>query len=60
MAKIWHLRVETVKRRKQQGLPPVEDANDLPNPGQAKDYVSVGSSLRYRFTSTLFHLIVLL
>jgi hypothetical protein len=41
MAKIWHLRVETVKRRKKQNLPPVEDSNDLPDPKQADDFVSV-------------------
>ncbi|ORX38003.1 hypothetical protein BD324DRAFT_413754 [Kockovaella imperatae] len=41
MAKIWHLRVETHKRRKAQGLPPIDDPDDLPDPKEAKDYVSV-------------------
>ena len=40
-AKIWHLRVETHKRRQAQGLPPIQDPNDLPDPKEAKDYISV-------------------
>lgn len=41
MSIIWHLRTMVVKRRKKLGLPPVEDPNDLPDPREAQDYISV-------------------
>ncbi|ORY34992.1 hypothetical protein BCR39DRAFT_515962 [Naematelia encephala] len=41
MVIIWRLQRRTVTLRKAQGLPPIEDPNDLPDPKDAADYVSV-------------------
>jgi hypothetical protein len=38
---IWTLTKRTERLRKKQGLPPIEDPNDIPDPAEAKDYVSV-------------------
>lgn len=38
---IWTLRERVRRRRKQQGLPPVADLNDLEDPRDQEDYVSV-------------------
>lgn len=41
MYEIWRLKRLTIKRRAKQGLPPIEDPNDLPDPRQQEEYVSV-------------------
>lgn len=41
MVIIWRLKRLTVKLRKERGLDPIEDENDLPDPQQVADYVSV-------------------
>ena len=41
MVIIWRLKRLTVKLRKDRGLDPIEDENDLPDPQQVADYVSV-------------------
>ncbi|WWD20032.1 hypothetical protein CI109_104505 [Kwoniella shandongensis] len=41
MSVIWTLKSRSVRRRKQRGLPPIEDENDLPDPALIKDYVHV-------------------
>lgn len=41
MVIIWRRKRLITRLRRQQGLPPIEDANDLPDPKQAADYVSV-------------------
>ena len=38
---IWTLKRRTERLRDKQGLPPIEDPNDIPDPAEAKDYVSV-------------------
>jgi hypothetical protein len=43
MSIIWTLKRRTERLRNKRGLPPHEDPNDIPDPVQAKDYVSVGS-----------------
>ncbi|KAK8849411.1 hypothetical protein IAR55_004743 [Kwoniella newhampshirensis] len=41
MSVIWTLKSRSARRRKQRGLPPIEDENDLPDPALIKDYVHV-------------------
>jgi len=41
MIVIWSLKSELVRRRKAQGLKPIEDPNDIPDPNEQADYVSV-------------------
>lgn len=41
MSVIWTLKSRLARRRKQQGLPPIEDPNDIPDPKDQADYVSV-------------------
>nr|XP_018260564.1 uncharacterized protein I303_07489 [Kwoniella dejecticola CBS 10117]OBR82722.1 hypothetical protein I303_07489 [Kwoniella dejecticola CBS 10117] len=53
MSVIWTLKNRDSRLRKKQGLPPIEDENDLPDPDLIKDYVFVLSekdqkNLRYQ------------
>ncbi|WVW86585.1 hypothetical protein I302_108635 [Kwoniella bestiolae CBS 10118] len=53
MSVIWTLKNRDSRLRKKQGLPPIEDENDLPDPELIKDYVFVLSekdqkNLRYQ------------
>ncbi|WRT69393.1 uncharacterized protein IL334_006377 [Kwoniella shivajii] len=53
MSVIWTLKIRDKNLRKKQGLPPIEDSNDLPDPELIKDYVFVLSekdqkNLRYQ------------
>jgi hypothetical protein len=41
MSVIWTLKRRTERLRQKRGLPPIEDPNDIPDPKEAKDYVSV-------------------
>ncbi|RXK38019.1 hypothetical protein M231_04688 [Tremella mesenterica] len=41
MVIIWRLKRLTTKLRKERGLPPIDDPNDLPDPIDVQDYVSV-------------------
>ena len=41
MSVIWTLRERVHRLRKKQGLPPVPDPNDLEDPDEQEDYVSV-------------------
>jgi hypothetical protein len=38
---IWRLKRKVTTRRKKQGMTPIEDPNDIPDPKEAADYVSV-------------------
>ena len=38
---IWKLQRLTKKLRAERGLPPIDDPNDIPDPSDAQDYVSV-------------------
>ena len=42
MYNIWRLKRKVTTRRKAQGLKPIEDPNDIPDPNEQADYVSVG------------------
>lgn len=53
MSVIWTLKKRTERLRKKRGLPPIEDPNDIPDPQEAKDYVSVGFSHLARTKGTL-------
>jgi hypothetical protein len=41
MSVIWTLKRRTERLRAKRGLPPIDDPNDIPDPTEAKDYVSV-------------------
>jgi hypothetical protein len=41
MSIIWTLRQKTHRLRKKQGLPPIEDPNDIEDPKDQEEYVSV-------------------
>lgn len=41
MVIIWRLKRKVTTRRKEQGLEPIPDPNDIPDPAEQKDYVSV-------------------
>lgn len=44
MVVISRMKRKIVTRRKAQGLPPIEDPNDIPDPREHAEYVSVGLS----------------
>ena len=46
MAVIWQRQRLITTRRNERGLPPIEDPNDLPDPKEAADYISVRALLR--------------
>lgn len=49
MVIIWRRKRLITRLRKQRGLPPIEDPNDLPDPKEAANYVSVRSCLLAKF-----------